>query len=147
MLPIICRLTESNYERVGLCGPEVRAKRLGCSHTSARIKLEDAINELNTRDEEGNRLGELLSSELKWLNNQIHLLDNRKGEAEKTLARMLEDAYRAGAKSRKGRALIKAEDRIQKLERVHDEYVERLSQLRDRIIIEKDKMIEPLTVD
>jgi hypothetical protein len=143
MLPVICRYTESNYERVGLCGPEVRAKRLGCSHTSARIKLEDAINELNTRDEEGNRLGRLLSSELNWLNNQIHLLDHRRGEAEKTLARMLEDAYRAGGWGHKGKNLIEAENRIQELERAHNEYVERIGQLRDRIIIEIDKLIAP----
>ena len=144
-LPVICRFTESNYERVGLCGPEIRAKRLGCSHTSARIKLEDAINELDTKDEEGNRLGPLLSSELNWLNNQIHLLDHRKGEAEKTLARMLEDAYRTGGWGRKGKDLIEAENRIQELERAHDEYVERIGGLRDRIIIEIDKLIESIT--
>jgi hypothetical protein len=147
MLPVTCRFTESNYERVGLCKPEIRAKRLGCSHTSARIKLEDAINELNTRDEEANRLGPLLSSELNWLNNQIHLLDHRKGEAEKNLARMLEDAYRAGGLRRKDKDMIEAENRIQELERAHDEYIERIGRLRDRIMIEIDKLIEPITVN
>jgi hypothetical protein len=145
MLPVICNFTESNYERVGLCRPEIRAKRLGCSHTSARIKLDEAINELNTRDEEGNRLSPLLSSELNWLNNEIHLLDHRKGEAEKTLAGTLEGAYRTGSWGRKDKDLIEAENRIQELERVHDEYVERIGQLRDRIIIEIDKLIDSIT--
>ncbi|HJP91222.1 MAG TPA: hypothetical protein VJ875_04650 [Pyrinomonadaceae bacterium] len=100
---------------------------------------------MDTKDEEGNRLGPLLSSELNWLNNQIHLLDHRKGEAEKTLARMLEDAYRTGGWGRKGKDLIEAENRIQELERAHDEYVERIGGLRDRIIIEIDKLIESIT--
>ncbi|MDX6383286.1 MAG: hypothetical protein QOK48_859 [Blastocatellia bacterium] len=93
MLPVICCLPENSYQRIGLCSPEIRAMRLGCSHTSARIKLEDAINELNSSGEEGNGPGPRLSSELSWLNNQIHLLDHRKGEAETTLARMLEEAW------------------------------------------------------
>ena len=140
-LPVICRFTESNYERVGLCRPEIRAKRLSCSHTSARIKLEDAINELNTRVQEDNRLISLLHSELNWLNNEIHLLDHRKGEAEKTLASILEAAYRHGKWEPNGKDLIEAENRVEELERTHDEYVERIGRLRDRVIIEIDKLI------
>src|SRR5450432_2607361 len=68
-LPVISRFPEGSYQRIGLCGPEVRAQRLGCSHTSARIKLEDAINELSSSGEERNGLGLRLSSELSWLNN------------------------------------------------------------------------------
>ncbi len=125
----------------------MRAKRLGCSHTSARIKLEDAINELNTSGEESNGLGRRLSSELNWLDNQIHLLDHRKGEAEKTLARMLEEAYRAGGRGRKGKELIDAENGVQELEQAHDEYVKRIGLLRDRVVIEIDKLMEQLLVN
>jgi hypothetical protein len=139
---VICRFPENSYQRIGLCSPEVRAKRLGCSHTSARIKLEDAINELNSSGEKGNGPGPRLSSELSWLNNQIHLLDHRKGEAEKTLARMLEDAYRAGGWGRKSKELMDAENAVQELERTHDEYVERIGRLRDRVVTEIDKLME-----
>jgi hypothetical protein len=147
MLPVIGRFPGNSYQRIGLCSPEARAKRLGCSHTSARIKLEDAINELNSSGEEGNGLGPRLSSELSWLNNQIHLLDHRKGEAEKTLARMLEEAYRAGGWGRKGKELMDAENGIQELERTHDEYVERIGRLRDRVVIEIDKLMEQSRVN
>ena len=141
MLPVICRFPESSYARIGLCSPEIRAKRLACSHTSARIKLEDAINSLNRGDEESNELGQLLSSELKSLNNQIHLLDHRKGEAEKTLARILEEAYRPGGAGREGKELIEAENAVRELERTHDEYVERIGLLRERVVSEMDKLI------
>lgn len=142
MLPVICRVPEGSYQRIGLCSPEVRAKRLGCSHTSARIKLQNAIDELNTSSEEGNGLGPLLSSELNWLNNQIHLLDHEKGEAEKKLASMLEEAYRAVGCTRKDKELMEAENALSELERAHDEYVERIRLLRDRVLIEMDKLIE-----
>src|SRR5215207_4743614 len=78
MLPVVCRFPEGSYQRVGLCSPEARARRLGCSHTTARTKLERAISELDTRGEPGASLGH----ELNWLDNEIHLLDHRKGEAE-----------------------------------------------------------------
>src|SRR5262245_30379302 len=80
-LPVICRFPEGGYQRVGLCTPEIRAKRLGCSHTSARIKLDDAIRELATSYRRNNAASLQFSSELVWLNNAIHLLDHRKGEA------------------------------------------------------------------
>lgn len=144
MLPGACHITESTYERVGLCRPEVRAQRLGCSHTSARIKLEDAINALNMRSDEGNRLRQQLHNELNWLDNQIHLLDHRKGEAEKTLARLLEDTDGTGVPNRRATELLEAENELRELERVHDEYVERIGRLRDRIIIEIDKLMEAI---
>jgi hypothetical protein len=147
MLPVICRVPEGSYQRIGLCSPEVRAKRLGCSHTSARIKLEDAINELNTSGDEGNGPGPLLSSELNWLNNQIHLLDHRKGEAENTLARMLEEAFRAGGWGRKGKELMAAENEVKEMERCHDQYVEWIGLLRDSVVIELDKLIEQSRVN
>jgi hypothetical protein len=143
-LPLDCHFTETNYERVGLCRSEVRAKRLGCCHTSARIKLEDAINALNGRTEESNQLCLWLRCELNWLDNQIHLLDHRKGKAERTLARIAGDVHRDGGSGRKGKDVSEAENEIQELEQAHGEYVERIARLRDRIIIEIDKLIEPV---
>ncbi|HEX7174773.1 MAG TPA: hypothetical protein VF240_05775 [Pyrinomonadaceae bacterium] len=142
MLPVICRLPEGSYQRIGLCSPEVRAKRLGCSHTSARIKLEVAINELNTDDGEGGGQGTSLGRELNWLNDQIHLLDHRKGEAEKTLAKIEEEIYRAGDRARRNEELIEAQRSVREMERLHDEYVEQIGALRDRLVKEMDKLIE-----
>lgn len=147
MLPVVCRIQENSYQRIGLCSPEVRAMRLGCSHTSARIKLEDAINELSANGGDGNRLGLRLSRELSWLNNQIHLLDHRKGDAEKALARKLEEAYGAGGLGCKGKELLDAENGVAELERVHDDYVEQIGRLRDRVVIEIDKVMEQISLN
>lgn len=142
MLPVICRFPEGSYQRIGLCSSEVRAKRLGCSHTSARIKLGDAINELTTGDGESSEQGEFLGRELNWLDNQIHLLDHRKGEAEKILARKEEEISRADDRAGKEVELIEARKAIHEMERTHDEYVEQIGALRDRLVKELDKLIE-----
>ena len=100
---------------------------------------------MNKNDEEGNALAPLLSSESNWLNNQIHLLDHRRGEAEKTLARTLEEIYRAGGRGHKDTDLTEAENGIQELERAHGKYVERIGLLRDSVVTQIDKLIEATT--
>lgn len=137
-LPVIRGFPTGSYQRVGLCAPDIRAKRLGCSHTSARIKLGDAIKELDTSYRGNNAASLLFSSELVWLDNAIHLLDHRKGEAEKSLARILDEAHQAGEKREK---VKEAESEIYEMEQLHDEYVERIGQLRDRVVIEIDKIL------
>jgi hypothetical protein len=141
MLPVVGHLPEGNYQRVGLCSQKTRAQRLGCSHTMARIKLESAIDGLETGAEEDGGPVSLLRSELNWLNNEIHLLDHRKGEAEKTLARILEEC---GASDRAGQIerLTEAEEKVREMERLHDEYVDRMGILRDKVVTEMDRLIE-----
>src|SRR4051812_7359510 len=63
-------------QRIGLCDPATRAERLACSHSTARVKLEHALKHLPPE------IAAPLAEELNWLNNQIHLLDHRKGDAE-----------------------------------------------------------------
>ncbi|MFL6230124.1 MAG: hypothetical protein ACJ741_15235 [Pyrinomonadaceae bacterium] len=139
MLPVVCRVPEGSYQRVGLCSPEVRSQRLGCSHTTARIKLGDAIHELNAVDGESPGQDTSLSSELNWLDNQIHLLDHRKGEAEKALADMEAEMHRADSRAHREAELMNARKAILELERLHDVYVERLGVLRDRVVNELDR--------
>lgn len=138
---MICRFPEGSYQRVGLCTAEIRAKRLACSHTSARIKLDDAIKKLATSDRGNNAASLVFSSELVWLNNAIHLPDHQKGEAEKSLARILDEAHRAGAQGDKGQNMRESENEIYEMEQLHDEYVERIGELRDRIVIEIDTLL------
>jgi len=140
-LSVIRRFPEGSYQRVGLCTPELRAKRLGCSHTSARIKLDDAIDVLNISYGEEHDSISILSSELALLNNDIHLLDHRKGEAEKRLARMLDEVSRASESVDKGEKVREAENEVGEMEQIHDEYVEQLGRLRDRVVNEIDKLI------
>jgi len=106
----------------------------------ARIKLERAIDVLGAEDSSGT--GSFSGNELNWLNNEIHLLDHQKGEAEKALARILEEAYCAEDRARNCQRLREAEEKIRKMEELHDEYVERLGLLRDRVVTEMDKLIE-----
>ena len=140
MLPVACRSPEGAYQRVGLCDPEVRTQRLGCSHTTARIRLEDAINELRR----GNGVSDASSfgSELNWLDNQIHLLDHRKGEAEKAVAKIEEEMHRAGNRVHGGEALMEARQLVLEMERSHDEYVEQIGALRDRVVNELDRLCQ-----
>jgi hypothetical protein len=141
LLPVVCRIPEGAYQRVGLCSPETRAQRLGCSHTMARIKLESAIDELEKGALEERGPGSFLRSELNWLDNEIHLLDHRKGEAEKTLAKILEE-YGASDRAGQPERLREAEETVRGMERLHDEYVDRMGILRDRVVTEMDRMIE-----
>jgi hypothetical protein len=142
MLPVVSGLPEGSYQRFGLCSPEVRSQRLGCSHTTARIKLGDAINELNKGDGESSGQGLSFGSELNWLNNQIHLLDHRKGEAEKTLAKTVAEMYHAGDRGRKREKLIAAEKDVREMERLHDEYVELIGVLRHKVVNAMAGLIE-----
>jgi hypothetical protein len=142
MLPVVCSFPEGNYQRVGLCSPEVRAQRLGCSHTTARIKLGSAIDELDLDGADKSGPGSLLADELNWLNNEIHLLDHRKGEAEKTLAKILEETYVAGDRARTAGRLRDAEEQIGEMERLHDEYVDRIGALRAKVVAELERLIE-----
>lgn len=140
-LAVMCRIPENSYQRVGLCTDELRAKRLGCSHTSARIKLDEAINVLGMSYGENNSGSMELSSQLALLNNAIHLLDHRKGEAEKKLARILDEAYRAGGAWDIGEKVREVENEVWEMEQLHDEYVEQIGRLRDRVVNEIDKLM------
>ena len=140
--PLVSSCPKGSYKRVGLCSPEVRTQRLGCSHTTARIKLGDAIKELNTGNGKNSGQGPSLGSELNWLNNQIHLLDHQKGEAEKTLAKMEEEMYFADDQTQRGAKLMGAQEAVRELERLHDGYVEQIGLLRDKVLNEMDRLSE-----
>lgn len=125
------------FKRVGLCSPEVRAERLGCSHTMSRVKLDGAIKELWPG------IAERLGDELNWLTNQIHLLDHRKGAAEARKAMAAQQiggrvggdgASEAGTESQQ----------VEEMEREHDRYVERLGQLREVVVTELNEAIRQL---
>ncbi len=116
------------FRRIGLCNPNERNERLGCSHTMARIKLERAINELKPTETDQ------FSQELNWLANEIHLLDHRKGDAEARLA--------AAERETDFERMKRVFEEVSQLEQLHDEYVERVGGLRDRLLSEIDQMIE-----
>lgn len=140
-LSVICRVPEGSYQRVGLCVPDLRARRLGCSHTTARVKLDDAIKVLGMSEAMDKAYVSVLSRELRWLDNAIHLLDHRKGEAEKRLARIRDEVCGASESEEKGEKVREAEKEVGEMEQRHDEYVEQLGQLRDKVVSEIDKLL------
>ena len=141
LLPIVLWYSKDSYQRVGLCSPEIRAQRLGCSHTTARIKLERAISELEKFDEVIRAPGSAFRKELSCLDNEIHLLDHRKGEAEKTVARIVEELNGAAEATGKVERLRQAEENVREMERLHDDYVDRLGELKDKVVTEMDKLL------
>jgi hypothetical protein len=140
-LPVICQFPKDSYQRVGLCTPEIRGTRLGCSHSSARIQLDDAINVLDMAYEGTHASISICRSELAWLNNAIHLLDHRKGESEKRLARIIEEAHVGGESKNNREKLREAENEIYEMEQLHDDYVERIGRVRDRVIQDIDWLL------
>lgn len=128
------RGTFGNFKRVGLCSPEVRGERLGCSHTMSRTRLDRAIGELEFG------IAEPYREELNWLTNEIHLLDHKKGEAEAKQAREEQEAKK-GRDEARGLELVKESEMVKELEQQHDKYVERMGVLRDRVVSELDKVI------
>lgn len=137
MLPVASRLPGVEYERVGLCALDARARMPACSHTTARVKLKEAVRELGARG----RQVETLAGELNLLDNEIHLLDYRKGAAEKSLAVALEEAHRVGGQGGGG-APEQVEREVRELELLHDAYVEQIESLKDRVVAELDALIE-----
>lgn len=131
--PVFSPGTPGDFKRVGLCSPEVRAERPGCSHTMSRSKLDRAIGELEFG------IAEPLSYELNWLTNEIHLLDHRKGEAETRRARAEQEA-KSNSEDPRVLELLRASEIVKELEEQHDSYVERIGVLRDRVISELDKL-------
>lgn len=135
-LPVSC-VPLHTFKRVGLCSPGERDERLGCSHTMSRTRLDRAIDELEP--ERAQQFGH----ELNCLTNGIHLLDHRKGEAEALLAAAISEA--GGGRDGSGTLeVIKAAEEVARLERRHDEYVERAGVLRDKVVSELDRILTEL---
>lgn len=147
MLPVVSRLPGGEYERVGLCSPEARAQRLGCSHTTARVKLQEAVNELSIGHGNNDGQGLELAARLNWLDNEIHLLDHRRSEAEKRLAKIEERKYRFSDKADKSEELLGAKKLVLEAEHLHDKYVEQMGVLRDRVLNGLDKLIEQVEMN
>ena len=138
-LPVVSASADSGYRRIGLCGPEVRDRQLGCSHTMARTKLVRAIEKL--RAQSGNEGDALDVDELNRLDNAIHLLDHAKGAAEARLAELLRTGD-AGDQISHDKKLLEAAKTLRGMEQLHDEHVERIGILRDKVVTALDRLIE-----
>ncbi|MBS1798140.1 MAG: hypothetical protein JSS81_30280 [Acidobacteria bacterium] len=145
-LPIALHFPEGCYRRIGLCAHEIRDTQLGCSHTIARVRLKEAIKVLDGISGGPSAPDSPFGGELVRLDNAIHLLDHRKGDAEKRLAESLEEAHRDGETGDSEEKMRAAENEIRELEELHNGYVEEIGRLRDKIITEIDRLLAELTI-
>jgi hypothetical protein len=128
--------------RRGLCSAEVREQRLACGHTMARYLLHRALRVLRLAGELGEREHGELEQALGGLGDQVHLLDHRKGEAERRsglLAEGLSLSERPSAAARM--ALEAAAAEVRALEQEHEGYVRELGVWRERILRHLDLVI------
>lgn len=120
-----------------LCSWEVRRRRLACAHTTARYSAEQALLDLRKAGALSEDACAALAEELHALGQQIHLLDHRKGDAEKAYglaaetSRLAEDAT-ADASRDEAKSLVRV------MESAHDRYVERFRDWRDRVLAAAD---------
>lgn len=118
--------------RIGLCSPEARARNLACGHTMARYVLLDAVQALHTAGRLPSGACDSLRQGLESVSDAIHLLDHRKGDAERDLALRSEgkDAPRGEAAAEVGR-----------LEEQHDACAERIRELQGAVLAHLDAAV------
>jgi hypothetical protein len=116
-----------------LCSSHVRRRRLACAHTTARYAAEQALLDLRNAGALGEDACAAFLQELHALGHQIHLLDHRKGDAEKDLALAVETA-RLAADATAAALRDAAQSLVRTMESEHDGYAERLRDWRDRVL-------------
>jgi hypothetical protein len=120
-----------------LCGADVRRRRLACAHTTARYSAEQALLELRQAGALSEDACAAFVEELHALGHQIHLLDHRKGDAEKTYALAAETSRLAEAATAHA-SRDEAQSLVRVMESEHDGYVARLRDWRDRVLAAAD---------
>jgi hypothetical protein len=135
---------EPSLVRIGLCGPEVRARNLACGHTMARYVLLDAVGALYAAGRLPRTAHDALRQALESVCNAIHLLDHQKGEAERQLALSSEREHRScgGAAEEEGMgAATGPAAEVKRLEAQHDAYAEQVRELQGAVLAHLDAAI------
>lgn len=123
---------EPGLVRIGLCSPEVRARNLACGHTMARYALLDAVDALHAAGWLSAAEHASLRQALESVSNAIHLLDHRKGDAERDLALSSEKKHLSCEESA-------AE--VGRLEEQHDAHAEQVRELRSAVLAHLDAAV------
>ena len=135
-LPLTRRMPERIFERKGLCPPEIRRKRITCGHTMARYDLVEALEMLEVEGANTKRKCE----ELNELTDRIHALDHKKGFAEARLGNIVETQVLEPGKFPETE-LRNVRTEIREIESQHDDCVEKISALCEKILDEMDELI------
>ena len=118
--PMASSRSPSGFARIGVCPETVRAVHIGCSHTTARYLLRDALMMLPGAEAKG------LLAALHELEQAISLLDHRRYDAESRRA----EAMRAAPSA----VLTAAEGEIAVLLEEHRSCCTRATTLRDAVV-------------
>lgn len=135
---------EPGLVRVGLCGPEVRARNLACGHTMARYVLLDAVRALHAAGRLPGAAHDALREALESVCDAIHLLDHQKGDAERQLALSSERRHRSreGAADEEGAsAAARSAAEVRRLEEQHDAHAEQIRELQGAVLAHLDAAI------
>jgi hypothetical protein len=135
---------EPGLVRVGLCSPEVRARNLACGHTMARYVLLDAVRALHAAGRLPGDTSDRLRQALESVCNAIHLLDHRKGDAERQLALSSErkDGCCEGAAEEEGTSAASGPAaEVERLEEQHDAYAGQIGELQGAVLAHLDAAI------
>jgi hypothetical protein len=128
---------EENVPVRPLCSSDVRRRRLACAHTTARDSAGQALVELRRAGALSEDACAVLVEELHALGQQVHLLDHRKGDAEKAYALAVETS-RLAADATADASRDKAKDLVRAMESEHDGLVARFRDWRDRVLAAAD---------
>ncbi|HLL47814.1 MAG TPA: hypothetical protein VK399_13970 [Longimicrobiaceae bacterium] len=132
---------EPSPVRIGLCSPEVRARNLACGHTMARYVLLDAVRALHAAGRLPRAAHDPLEQALESVCNGIHLLDHRKGDAERQLALSSEREHRSRGEPAEDEATgeaARSAAEVRRLEEQHDAYAEQIRELQGAVLAHLD---------
>lgn len=110
--------------RIGLCSPEARSRNLACGHTMARYVLLDAVHALHAAGKLPDDTRDTLLQALGSVSDAIHILDHRKGEAERRLALASE------GKQQPSEGVAE----VELLEEQHDSHAEQIRELQRAVL-------------
>jgi hypothetical protein len=111
---------QSGYVRPGICAEALRADHVGCTHTTARYALREALERVP------GDAAEAMLDELRQLENAISLLDHRRYDAECRRADALLSGNHGGA--------AEAQAEIARLVAQHRVYGQQALILRDAVL-------------
>ncbi|WP_156817092.1 hypothetical protein [Rubritalea marina] len=132
--PLPCSLSGEGFKRFQYCSNAIRSKRLGCAHTTARIRMLQILDDLPTRVAPEKQI-EQWKSIVQELEQSIIDVDRKKSDAE--LAHAIQSAEiqrEATKKSEIQGKLANTAAHIAELIKTHNHYLDKLERLRNEVL-------------
>ena len=137
--PLRNALADHGFQRFPYCSSGIRTQRLGCAHTSARGRFLQILNQLPP-ELASDAQWQLWKQELQQLDLDIIQVDRQKSDAELRHAKHCSipeyDAFPSLQQK-----LEQTESHIQHLIHTHQQYIQRLRQLRDAVLCQINRRL------